>query len=190
MQDQNALSQLKDIQNFAYEIQKIDLKINTVFDDADAKEYQAKYKEKRLEERAEFVQKIEAARKNYHKFRLDKEDENGEYNQANAAMVIFRSMEGAKRALVAFEYANYKNYLRKYALPIYEQCVSRKRIENLIFKDKMLEIEPGVEPELLNWENYSVKLPERIIRNIIYSLWVILSLYACFYGIFSLEVVI
>jgi hypothetical protein len=39
MQDQNALSQLKDIQNFAYEIQKIDLKINTVFDDADAKEY-------------------------------------------------------------------------------------------------------------------------------------------------------
>jgi len=54
----------------------------------------------------------------------------------------------------------------------------------------MLDVEPGVEPELLNWENYSVKTPERILRNIIYAVWVILTLYGCFYGIFSLETVI
>jgi hypothetical protein len=54
----------------------------------------------------------------------------------------------------------------------------------------MLNIEPGVEPELLNWENYAIKTPERFLRIVIYGIWTILTLYGCFMGIFSFETLI
>ena len=102
-------------------------------------------------------------------------------------MVIFRSMEGVKRALTAFEFNKYKNLMRKYCKPLYQQCISTERIEKLKFKDRLLSVEIGVEPELLNWANYSVSVPEKIIRELIYAVWVICTLYACFQLVFQLE---
>jgi hypothetical protein len=42
----------------------------------------------------------------------------------------------------------------------------------------------------LNWQNYSIKTPEKIIRWFIYVAYTILTLYVMFLGLFSLEVVI
>lgn len=121
---------------------------------------------------------------------LREKDIKGVYNQTKAAIIVFRSMEGVKRALRAFEFNYYKNIMRKYCKPLYENCISNARIEKMKFKDKLLSVQLGVEPELLNWENYSVTTPEKIIRQLIYAIWVIATLYACFMFVFTLEKII
>lgn len=121
---------------------------------------------------------------------LREKDIKGVYNQTKAAIIVFRSMEGVKRALRAFEFNYYKNIMRKYCKPLYENCISNARIEKMKFKDKLLSVKLGVEPELLNWENYSVTTPEKIIRQLIYAVWVIATLYACFMFVFTLEKII
>mgnify|MGYP001469084451 CR=1 FL=1 len=60
-------------------------------------------------------------------------------------------------------------------------------IDKLKFKDKVLNVEEAVEPELLYWQNYAVSFEERIIRNFFYIVYSLLVMIACFYGIFSLE---
>jgi len=105
-------------------------------------------------------------------------------------MVLFRSNEGVKRAVTAFGFNYYKNLMRKFAKPIYEACLSTGKLEKLKFKDRLLNVEPGVEPELMNRDNYSVSTPEYILRQIIYAVWIFLTLCGCFYIIFELEVVI
>lgn len=99
-------------------------------------------------------------------------------------------MEGVKRALRAFEFNYYKNIIRKICKPLYEKCISNERIEKMKFKDQLLTVQLGVEPELLNWENYSVTTPEKIIRQLIYAVWVTATLYGCFMFVFSLEKII
>ena len=47
-----------------------------------------------------------------------------------------------------------------------------------------------MEPELLNWANYSIKPMENVIRRIIYIFYLLCTLYACFYTLFTLEAVI
>lgn len=105
-------------------------------------------------------------------------------------MVIFRSMEGPRRAQAAFEFNYYRKVVKKWCKPIYKECISTEKLENLAFRDKLLNVEMGVEPELLNWANYSVSTPEKILRQLIYGVWVICTLYACFWLIFELEAII
>jgi hypothetical protein len=84
----------------------------------------------------------------------------------------------------------YKNIMRKFAKPIYESCISSEKLEKLRFKDRLLTVEPGVEPELMNRENYGVPVYEKIIRQLIYAVWVTLTLYGCFMLIFYFETII
>jgi|TARA_B110001450_G_C17164589_1_gene296659 hypothetical protein len=49
------LNEVKNIQEAAYEIQKLDLKMNMKFEDEEAKEYQAKYKSKREGEKEDLI---------------------------------------------------------------------------------------------------------------------------------------
>ena len=100
-------------------------------------------------------------------------------------MVIFRSMEGQQRAKVAFESdIQYKNFFKKFCNPIYDKCINEEKRMKLKFNDKYMIVEEAVEPELLNWKNYAIKTPEKILRWIIYAVYTILTLYACFQGIF------
>ena len=64
-----------------------------------------------------------------------------------AAMVIFRSMEGQKRFLKAYE--NINNWDIFYRL--FNKCYDSTWMDKLKFKDRVLKVEEAVEPELLYW---------------------------------------
>lgn len=121
MGDQKALEEVKKIKNYALEIQKLDLKMNTVFRDTEAREEQKKCQESRIKSKKEYIDKIEKCRENYYKYKIGNKQDisvvdniknkasktvkdigtldlgleiEAKYNQVTAAMVIFRSMEG------------------------------------------------------------------------------------------------
>ena len=51
----------------------------------------------------------------------------------------------------------------------------------------LLNVAPGVEPELLIWENFGVGKLSKAIRYILYIIFAILMLAVCFYIISYLE---
>lgn len=71
----------------------------------------------------------------------------GKDNQAKAAFVIFRSMEGAQRALNKFGFTSITASLLE--IKMLFKCRKSKHDERSLFKDKCLIMVPAVEPDLV-----------------------------------------
>jgi len=57
----------------------------------------------------------------------------------------------------------------------------------MCLKDKLLKVEETVDPELIIWENYGIRLPERILRRCIFIFIVVALLLLCFDSVVKLE---
>jgi hypothetical protein len=103
-------------------------------------------------------------------------------NQAVCAFVLFRSMEGVERAVSAFDSWS----ITKVFFSIFTCCISEKR-KSKLFKNNWLTVKHSVEPELLIWENFGVTVWSRMIRMLLYIVFVLMMLVVCFYIILFLE---
>ena len=92
--------------------------------------------------------------------------------------MLFRSVEGLKRAKRAFRAPWYKKLLYTVCF-----CCKSKRMERIIFHNKFLRLKPAVEPDLILWQNFGVSKKSRCIRTIIFLLFTLLLLIVCFFGI-------
>jgi len=89
-------------------------------------------------------------------------------------------MEGVERALFAFNYWGISRFF--YSLG----CISEKR-KSKLFRKKWLQVSRGVEPELLIWENFGVSTSSRLVRVVIYVMFILFMLVVCFYLVYNLE---
>jgi hypothetical protein len=91
-------------------------------------------------------------------------------------------MEAVERALVSFKYSKIKKCLFSCSKKFITRDDSSK-----VFMGKLLNIHKGIEPELLIWENFGISKFSRLLRTIIYIIFVLSMLTFCFYIIFLLE---
>jgi hypothetical protein len=106
----------------------------------------------------------------------------GKNNQAVAAFVTFRSMEGVQRAIRGFKSTRLQ---RGWFTLFY--CCTNSRQKSKLFKNRWLKVEQAVEPELLIWENFGVGRINRVIRILFYLIFVLFMLVLCFYVVSYLE---
>jgi len=91
-------------------------------------------------------------------------------------------MEGVERALYGFK----STKLQRFWFSIFYCCASKKQTERL-FKGTWLKVEQAVEPELIIWENFGVRIFNRMFRIIFYIIFVFSLLTLCFYVVSILE---
>ena len=84
-------------------------------------------------------------------------------------------MEGVERAKNAFK----SNF--------FHRCFISDKNRKKLFKDRWLKVQKGIEPELLIWENFGVSTFSRIMRVMLYIIFVFVMLVFCFWSILKLE---
>jgi len=50
----------------------------------------------------------------------------------------------------------------------------------MCLKEKLLKVEETVDPELIIWDNYGIRLPERILRRSLFVFFLVALLLGCF----------
>jgi len=140
----------------------------------------------RLEDKKEkLLEKIDIKRQHYYD---SINTEGRKHNQALSALVLFRSMEGRRRALRAFKVNCCVRFWYNFC-----KCFTRcngffqKKYGDVLFKNTFLKVRNAVEPDLLLWQNFGVSKKNRCCRSVIFFLFVIFVLIVCFYGILLLE---
>ena len=112
----------------------------------------SKYSQKKIRgfisSRLKHLQEVEDIREQYYQAMKIM----GNDNQAVAAIVTFRSMEGVQRAKHAFMHS----WIFKRLNDICCTCCYKKNYQNIKFKDSWLGTSLSVEPELLLWQNYAL----------------------------------
>jgi hypothetical protein len=66
-------------------------------------------------------------------------------------------------------------------------CFQTEKQKKKHFRGNWLKVTRGVEPELLLWENFGVTSSSKVVRLLVYIVFVIFMLIVCFYIILLLE---
>jgi len=103
----------------------------------------------------------------------------GKDNQAKCAIVLFRSVEGFRRAEKAFSVPWYKKVIFK--------CIKQTRLKEIRFHSKFLRVNSAVEPDLVLWQNFGVSKKNRFVRVFLFVIFTFILLGICFFGILKLE---
>jgi len=103
----------------------------------------------------------------------------GNDNQAVAAIVTVRSMEGVQRAKEAFIHT----WIKKKLSEIFCTCCFKKDFYNIKFRNKWLSTYASVEPELLLWQNYGVSKKQLCFRTIFFTICMLGLLSVSFYSV-------
>ena len=111
----------------------------------------------------------------------------GHDNQAVAAIVTFRSMEGVQRAKHAFMHSWIKKKLSDTLFTRCFKCCFKKDLQNIKFKDIWLDTAQSVEPELLLWQNYGVSKTQKCLRHFFFLICIIGLLSTSFYSVLYFE---
>jgi hypothetical protein len=91
-------------------------------------------------------------------------------------------MEGARRALFAFDYS----IIQKLYFSVFP-CFRTENSQKVRFRDQWLNVVPAVDPDLLIWENLGLPWPEHYARTFVFYGFLVGILFACFYSILALE---
>lgn len=93
----------------------------------------------------------------YYKELMSKEENDAVKN----AFVVFRSMEGAARAIEAYNWSMYKRCCTSCCSGC---CVDKKTYKRKLFHNKWLQIERAQEPSLIIWENLGFTRGQRCFK--------------------------
>jgi hypothetical protein len=167
------LERVRDYKELQKELEKADVRLKLI-----KKQKDPELQKTLIDKKKKTLDKIERARaKYYQEIRQD-----GLFNQPVGAFVTFRSMEGARRAMDAFDYS----FIHRVLLFIFP-CCSRQKVKKIKFANKFLKVERAPEPDLLIWENLGLPWWEHHLRGFIFLVFFVGILFSCFYSIVALE---
>ena len=105
-------------------------------------------------------------------------------SEAKCAIVLFRSMEGMRRALYHFNYTWYEKMI--YKINIF--CKKDQKPSTKIFKERWLYAEQAMEPDLIIWHNFRVNKLQIRLFEFLFFIVMVTILCICFKVIYMLEI--